>query len=155
MLRRDPAWGVNRVQRRMLTVLTLLLVLQKRSLVARRDRLRMFDWHVSRHKLVLVRIRTFIGLITCCQSAIGCLAPQSVFNPSCLITAQKCSIGAVPVARTVNGQGMLLRQIRHCVLRGRVRRWCRLTPCDVRTHIGGVEEDRGIARLGSRSRGRE
>lgn len=66
MLRRYPAWGVNRIQRRMLAVLTLLLVLQKRSLVARRDRLRMFDWHVSRHKLVLVRIRTFIGLITCC-----------------------------------------------------------------------------------------
>ena len=66
MLRRYPAWGVNRVQRRMLAVLTLLLVLQKRSLVARRDRLRMFDWHVSRHKLVLVRIRTFIGLIACC-----------------------------------------------------------------------------------------
>lgn len=66
MLRRYPAWGVNRIQRRMLAVLTLLLVLQKRSLVARRDRLRMLDWHISRYKLVLVRIRTFIGLITCC-----------------------------------------------------------------------------------------
>lgn len=105
------------------------------------------DRRVSRYKLMLVRVRSLIRLISRRQSAIRCFTSQSILNSRCLIDGRKCGIGAIPIGGTMYRQRILLRHIRYCVLCRRVGQRCWFTPRNVCTHVVILGKNREVARM--------